>query len=147
MSYRTLAAALTLQAAEVTPERLAIWADMLDAERKAGLRLKELDRAPQGGRPKLVQGEPVSSEYRQAVASAELNLNQAKRWQLLAALPEPEYQAFKAEVREDARRAAPSGRPVPAADVPHRRGCTLAPRHTGECRTVRSGSEDGEPRG
>jgi hypothetical protein len=33
--------------------------------------------------------------------------------------------------------------PQAAADVPHRRGCVLAPRHLGECQTIGRGVEGG----
>lgn len=71
----------------------------LDAERKAGLMLATMDKNV-GGRPRE---NPSHDEIGLPASYGELELdhNKAHRWQMVASLPDEEYEQFKADVRAD----------------------------------------------
>lgn len=72
----------------------------LDAERKAGQMLAQLERNP-GIRTDLEPRGSLTrgSEYRETLRAADIDESAAKRWQRIAAIPEDEYEAYKADAR------------------------------------------------
>lgn len=68
----------------------------LDAERKAGTMLARMAEIKRGGDQRS-----NSRGDRLVLADLGIDENRSKRWQLLATLPEVDYEAFKAKVRAD----------------------------------------------
>lgn len=73
----------------------------LDAERKAGAMLAQLEKGRTGPKPsELPDTVSGNSEYRAALRSAEIDERASQRWQSIAAIPEEEFEDFKAKARE-----------------------------------------------
>lgn len=76
------------------------WAEFkLDAERKAGELLAARDHHPPGPLPRDRSHDATYLPPK--LADLGVRKDQAHRWQQVASLPEPEYEAYKAETRAD----------------------------------------------
>jgi hypothetical protein len=81
--------------AKLSVDAMNDWAEFkLDAERKAGELLRSMDK--NGGRSQSHDATARPPSY----ADLGVRKDQAHRWQQVASLPEPEYEAYKAETRE-----------------------------------------------
>lgn len=71
----------------------------LRAERRAGELLRDTNRSEGGRPPKTPDSVSVVSEYRQVLEQAQLPERTAQRWQDIAAVPEPIFEAHILEVK------------------------------------------------
>jgi ParB family chromosome partitioning protein len=78
------------------------------AERKAGELFAQLER-DKGGRPENSCNVARVSEYTQALEDAELTRFDASRWQTIAGIPEPKFEAYIAEAKDDGKELTTAG--------------------------------------
>jgi len=84
--------------AKLSLDAINDWAEFkLDAERKAGQLLTEMARRGE----RSTGGKPLQAATVTTLSEMGVERTQAHRWQQVASLPEPEYEAYKAEVRAD----------------------------------------------
>jgi N6-adenosine-specific RNA methylase IME4 len=80
----------------------------LRAQRGAGQFLAKLEKG-KGGQPKKNSGQVAPSTFRRAIQEADIELTAAKRYQQVAAVPEPKFTGYLKEARETKKEATTAG--------------------------------------
>lgn len=102
LAERAAVIRVAAQRAKLSRDAQNDWGEYkLDAERKAGMMLADMDLSA-GGRPAETPVNMIGvSASAPTLQELGIDYNRSSRWQLLASLPDDEYESFKAEVRSD----------------------------------------------